>query len=71
MTCWIFPNQRSKQFWKNIFQKQFNLTPWNKDKDLDNQIDALNNLNPEKMETKSKSNLFNMEQTELSKLNND
>ena len=57
---------------ENLFQKQSTFTPpRNKDRDLDHQIDVLNNLNLEKMETKCKSNLSNMEQKELSKLNND
>ena len=56
----------------NLFQKQSTITPpRNRDGDLDHQIDVLNNLNLEKMETKCKSNLSNMEQKELSKLNND
>ena len=57
---------------ENLFQKQSTFTPpRNKDRDLDHQIDVLNNLNLEKIETKCKSNLSNMEQKELSKLNND
>ena len=57
---------------ENLFQKQSTFTPpRNKDRDLDHQIDVLNNLNLGKMETKCKSNLSNMEQKELSKLNND
>ena len=39
--------------------------------DLDYQIDVLNNLNLEVMETKPKSSLSNMEQNEHSKLRND
>ena len=56
---------------ENLFQKQSTFTPpRNRDRDLDHQIDVLNNLNLEEMETKSKSNLSNMEQKELSKLSN-
>ena len=54
---------------ENLFKKQSNFTPpRNRGIDLDHQIDVLNNLNLEKMETKSKSNLSNKEQKELSKL---
>ena len=42
-----------------------------RDRDLDHQIDVLNNLDTDKMETKSKSNFYNTEQNELSKLSND
>ena len=57
---------------ENLFQKQSTFTPTrNRDRHLDHQINVLNNLNLEKMETKCKSNLSNMEQKELSKLNND
>ena len=46
-----------------VDQKQSTfITPRNRDKDLDHQIDVLNNLNLEEMETKSKSNLSNKEQ---------
>ena len=45
--------------------------PRNRDRDLDHQIDVLNNLNLEEMQTKSKSNLSNMEQQEISKFSND
>ena len=56
---------------ENLFQKQSTFTPpRNRDRDLDHQIDVLKNLNFEKMETKFKSNLSNMEQQELSKLPN-
>ena len=43
----------------------------NRDRDLDHQIDVLNNLDTDKMEAKSKSNLYNTEPKELSKLSND
>ena len=56
----------------NLFQKQSTITPpRNRDGDLDHQIDVLNNLNLEKMETKCKNNLSNMEQKEHSKLTDD
>ena len=57
---------------ENLIQKQSAFTPpWNRDRYLDDQIDLLNNLNLEQMQTKSKSNLSNMKQKELSKLTND
>ena len=57
---------------ENLFLKQSTFTlPPNRNRDLDHQIDVLNNLNLEEMERKSKSNLSNMEQKELSKLSND
>ena len=57
---------------KSFFQKQSTFTPpRNRDRVLYHQIEALNNLNLEKMEAKSKSNFSNMEQKELSKLIND
>ena len=66
----FFQNKEENDF-ENLFQKQFTFTPpRNRDRDLDHQIDVLNNLNLEKMETKCKSNLSNMEQKELSKLTN-
>ena len=57
---------------ENLFKKQSTFTSSrNEDRGLDDQIDVLNNLNLEKMETKSKINLSNMEQKKLSKLRND
>ena len=57
---------------ENLFLKQSTFTlPPNRNRDLDHQIDVLNNLSLEEMEIKSKSNLSNMEQKELSKLSND
>ena len=68
----FFQNKEANDSKENLFQKQSTFTsPRNRDRDLDHQIDVLNNLNLEKMETKSKSNLCNMEQKELSKLSND
>ena len=58
----FFHNKEPNDFEKNIFQKQCTFTPpWIRDRDLDHQTDDLNNLNLEEMETKSKSNLFNMD----------
>lgn len=57
---------------KNLFKEQSTFTPpRNRDKDLDHQIDVLNNLNLEKMETRYKNNLSKKEQTELLKLQTD
>ena len=57
---------------ENLFQKQSVFTPpRNRDRNLNHQIDVLNNLNLEKMETKSKSNFCNMEQREILKLANE
>ena len=56
---------------EELFQKQSTFTPpRNRDRDLDHQIDVLNNWNLDKMEKKFKGNLSNMEQKELSKLIN-
>ena len=68
----FFQNKEANDSEENFFQKQSTFTPLrNRDRDIDHQIDVLNNLNLEKMETKSKSNLSNMEQKERSKLSND
>ena len=68
----FFQNKEANDSEENLFQRQSTFTqPRNRDRDLDHQIDAPNNLNLEKMETKSKSILSNMEQKELSKLIND
>ena len=68
----FFQNKEANDSEENLFQKQSTFTPpRNRDRDLDHQIDVLNNLNLEKMEAKSNSNLSNMEQKELSKLSND
>ena len=56
----FFQNKEANDSEENLFQKQSVFTPpLNRDRDLDHQIDVLNNLNLEKMETKSKSNLSN------------
>ena len=68
----FFLNKEASNSEENLFQKQSTSTPpRNWDKDLDHQIDVLNNLNLEEMETKSKCNFSIMEQKELSKLIND
>ena len=68
----FFQNKEANYSEENIFQKQSTFTPpRHRDRDLDHQIDVVNNLNLEKMETKSKGNLSNMEQKEPSKLSND
>ena len=68
-----FQNKEAHDFEENLFQKQSTFAPpQNRHRDLDHQIDVLSRLNHEKMETKSKKNLSNMEQKlELSKLSND
>ena len=51
---------------KLIFKNSLLINPQqNRDRDLDKQIDALNNLNFEEMETKSKISLLYMKQKEL------
>ena len=51
---------------KLIFKKSLLINPQkNRDRDLDKQIDVLNNLNFEEMETKSKISLLYMKQKEL------
>ena len=58
----FFPNKEANNSEENLFQKQSIFTPTQKrDRDLDHQIDVLNNLNLEKMEKKSIGNLSNME----------
>ena len=51
---------------KLIFKNSLLINPQqNRDRDLDKQIDALNNLTFEEMETKSKISLLYMKQKEL------
>ena len=51
---------------KLIFKNSLLINPQqNRDRDLDKQIDVLNNLNFEEMETKSKISLLYMKQEEL------
>ena len=57
---------------QNLFKTKSHFTPSrNRDRDLDHQIDILNNLDLEGMEISSKNNLSKTEQSELSKLIND
>ena len=57
----FFQNKRAKDSEELFFQKQFTFTPpQNKDRDSDHQIDVLNNLNLEEMETKFPCSLSNM-----------
>ena len=59
----FFQNKEANDSEENLFQKQSTFTPpRNRDRDLDHQIDVLNDFNLGKMETKSKSNLSNLEQ---------
>ena len=68
----FFQNREANISEETLFQKQSTFILFrNRDRDLDHQIDVLKNLNLEKMETKSKSNLSNMKQKELLKLSND
>ena len=65
-------SKTKKQTLQRFFQKPSSFTPpRNRDRDLDHQIDVLNKLDLEKMDTKSKSDLSYMEQKELLKLIND
>ena len=65
----FFQNKEANDSEENLFQKQSTFTtPRNRYRDLDHQIDVLNNLNLEKTEIKLKNNFSNMEQKELSKL---
>ena len=59
----FFQDKEANNSVENLFQKPSTFTPpRNRERDLDHQIDILNNLNLEKRETKSKSNLSYMEQ---------
>ena len=58
----FFQNKEGTNSEENLFQKQFTFTlPRNRDRDLDHQVDALNNKNFVEIDTKSKSNLSIME----------
>ena len=58
----FYQNREAKDSEENLFQKQsIFIPPQNRDSDLNHQINVLNNLNLEKMETKSKKNVSNME----------
>ena len=57
---------------QNLFKTKSHFTQSrNRDRDLDHQIDILNNLDLEGMDMSSKNNLSQTEQSELSKLIND
>ena len=54
MQAEFFQQKKANNYKENFFQKQSTSTPpRNKDRDLNHLIGALNNLNLEKMETKS------------------
>ena len=57
----FFWKSKAKDAEENLLHKQY----------LHYQIDVLNNLDLQKMETKSKSSLSNIKERELSKVNND
>ena len=58
----FYQNKEANDSEENLFQKQsIFIPPQNRDRDLNHQINVLNNLNLEKMKTKSKKNLSNME----------
>ena len=68
----FFQNKEAYDSEENLSQKQsIFIPPRNRDKDLDHQIDVLDNFNLEKMESKSRRNPSHTEQKELSKLMND
>ena len=68
----FFHNTSKNTEKENLFKIKSSFTPpRNRDKDLDHQIDILNNLDLENIEHNSKTNLSNKEQQELSKLIND
>ena len=68
----FFLSKEAKDYEENLFQKLSTFNPPRKrDRDLHHRTDVLNNLNLDKMETKSESNLSYMEQKELLKLIND
>ena len=67
----FFQNEEANDS-ESLFQKQTTFTPpSSRDRNLDHQVDVLNNLNIKKMEKKFKSDLSHMKQKELSKLAND
>ena len=65
----FFHNAPENNNLQNLFKTKSNFTPpTNRDRDLDHQIDILNNLDLEGMDICSKSRLSKVEQSELSKL---
>ena len=68
----FFQSKEANTSEENLFQKQSTFIPHgNRGRNLHHQTDVLNKLNFEKVEKKSKSNLSDMEQKELSKIIND
>ena len=71
----LFQNKKNKRFWGNFKWRNSKTIYFysisKQDRDSDHQTDILNNLKSWKMETKSKTNLSNVEQKELSKWRND
>ena len=68
----IFHDAPENNNLQNLFKTKSHFTPSrNRDRDLDHQIDILNNLDLEGMDVSSKNNLSKTEQSELSKLIND
>ena len=68
----FFHNTPENNNLQNLFKTKSHFTPSrNRDRDLDHQIDILNNLDLEGMDLSSNNNLSKTEQSELSKLIND
>ena len=68
----FFHNAPENNNLQNLFKTKSHFTPSrNRDRDLEHQIDILNNLDLEGMDISSKNNLSKTEQLELSKLIND
>ena len=68
----FFQSKEANTSEENLFQKRSTFIPHgNRGRNLHHQTDVLNKLNFEKVEKKSKSNLSDMEQKELSKIIND
>ena len=68
----FFHNAPETNNLQNLFKTKSHFTPSrNKGRDLDHQIDILNNLDLEGMDVSSENNLSKTEQSELSKIIND
>ena len=68
----FFQSKEANTSEENLFQKRSTFIPHgNRGRNLHHQTDVLNKLNFEKVEKKSKSNLSDMKQKELSKIIND
>ena len=64
----FFHNAPENNNLQNLFKTKSHFTPSrNRDRDLDHQIDILNNLDLEGMDVSSKNNLSKTEQSELPK----